>query len=79
MLVRDAGKWRVVHAVPGELEFKADFDRVKAEDLEVFFAPDRAFKGSLVHTGLRDSALVQRLCESALRAARSSTCMPGAA
>lgn len=72
ILVQDGGQWKVVHAVPGEREFKGDYDRVKMENLEVFFAPDRALRGCLVHTGLRDSTLVESLCREAIQNARDS-------
>ena len=70
VLVKENGEWKVVHAVPAEAEFSGDFDRVKAEGIGTFFAPDRAFRGSLVHTGLADSARVSALREEALQPAR---------
>ena len=72
IIVMDDGKWKVVHAVPGEPEFKGDFDRVKIEDLDVFYGPDRAWCGELAHTGLIDSASVRALCRDAIQAARDS-------
>lgn len=72
VVVKDDGKWMVAHSVPGEREFKGDFDRVKIEDLEVFYSQDRAFRGCLVHTGLTDSAMVASLCSNAVRMARDS-------
>lgn len=72
IIVRENGRWRVIHAVPGEKESKEDFDRVKIEDLELFYSGKRALKGCLVHTGLRDSALVSSLCHQATQAARDS-------
>ena len=69
LVVRDNGKWKVAHAVPGEHEFKGDFDRVKLEEIETFFAPDRAFRGCLVRTGVK---IPDRLPEKAVRAARDS-------
>ena len=45
------GRWRVIHAVPNEPEFKGDADRVKMETLEEFFAPRKASHGALIHTG----------------------------
>ena len=72
VIVLEDGKWKVVHAVPGETEFKGDFDRVKMEDLDLFFSPERACRGSIVHTGLRDSLQVRSLRRRAIRAARDS-------
>ena len=72
VLVKENEAWKVVHAVPGESDFPGDFDRVKAEAIGDFFAPDRAFRGCLVHTGLADSALVAALSREALQLARDS-------
>ena len=72
VLVKEEGTWKVVHAVPGESEFSGDFDRVKAEALDGYFSPDRAFRGSLVHTGLADSARIAALSGEALQLARDS-------
>lgn len=77
VLVKENGEWKVVHAVPAEAEFSGDFDRVKAEGIGTFFAPDRAFRGSLVHTGLADSARVSALREEALQLARDSVLFDG--
>ncbi|MBR4775272.1 MAG: hypothetical protein IK008_04155 [Bacteroidales bacterium] len=72
MLVKDGGTWKVVHSVPDEEEFDGDFDRVKMDDLSVFFSADRASKGSFVHTALMDSARIADLCQTAIRMARDS-------
>ncbi len=42
------GMWQVIHAVPGEPDFRGDSDRVKMEPLYRFFAPDRAACGALM-------------------------------
>ena len=72
ILVKDGDQWKVVHAVPGEKASKADFDRVKAEDLSVFFHRDRATRGALVHTSLTDSLKVAQIVSEALQSARDS-------
>lgn len=72
VLVREGDSWRVIHAVPGETESAADFERVKDETLEQFFASGRATHGELFHTGLSDSAAVSHIREEALRMARDS-------
>lgn len=74
LVVRDEGKWKVAHAVPAEPDYKGDFDRVKLEDIEVFFAPDRAWSGCLVRPGVRDP---ERMCAEAIRAARDSVAFDG--
>ena len=40
--------WYVIHAVPGEPDYKGDADRVKIDDLYRFFAPDRASRGAVM-------------------------------
>lgn len=72
IVVSDGGVWKVVHAVPGEREGKADFDRVKMEPLEVFYSQKRAFRGCLVHTGLTADSLAASLCSTAVQFARDS-------
>lgn len=48
ILVKDSGKWNVVHAVPGEPDFKNDSDRVKMEPIEKFFSRERAVCGAVM-------------------------------
>ncbi len=69
IVVREGERWKVVHAVPGERESSRDFDRVKKEDLEIFFSHDKAYRGCLVHTGLPAGSSV---CKDALDFARDS-------
>lgn len=42
------GKWHVIHAVPGEPDYRGDEDRVKAEAIESFFARTRAASGAVM-------------------------------
>ena len=44
ILKKMQGEWHVIHAVPGEPEFKGDPDRVKIEPLTRFFTPDTAVR-----------------------------------
>lgn len=69
VVVKEEGRWKVAHAVPGEREFKGDFDRVKLEDIGTFFAPGRAFRGCIARTGVH---IPDRLPAKAIRAARDS-------
>jgi len=48
MVVRHDEVWKVIHAVPGEPDFKGDPDRVKMEPIHRFFASDRAACGALM-------------------------------
>lgn len=70
VLAPSAEGWQVVHAVPYEAS-KDDFDRVKAEPLEVFFSAKMAAKGCLVHTGLAEEEALA-LCSVAFRQVRDS-------
>ena len=45
ILKKKAGQWYVIHAVPGEPDFKGDPDRVKMETVEVFFEKRKAVNG----------------------------------
>ena len=38
-------QWQVIHAVPGEAE-RGEPERLKAEPISVFYAPDRAIRGA---------------------------------
>ena len=48
LVVRDSGKWKVIHAVPGEPDFPGDPDRIKKEPLETFFSAKRAKSGAVM-------------------------------
>ena len=72
VLVRDDGEWKVVHAVPGEKESARDYDRVKEERLEQFFAPARARKGCLVHVDGLTQDQAEEMGRAALLFARDS-------
>ncbi len=48
ILKQEAGKWFVIHAVPGEPDYKGDEDRVKMEPIEKFFAKERASSGAVM-------------------------------
>lgn len=48
IVVKEGGKWQVVHAVPGEPDFDGDPDRVKMESIECFFHPDKASRGAVM-------------------------------
>lgn len=59
----------VVHAVPGEPEYKGDLDRVKVEPLTRFFASDRAARGEVMRMEV-DSLVAARAAVQALQIAR---------
>lgn len=48
ILTQKDGQWHVIHAVPGEPDFKGDPDRVKMEDAAVFFEPEKAVSGAVM-------------------------------
>ena len=66
IVVRDGGRWKIVHSVPAE---GGGESVAKAEDIDLFFLPERARRGCLVHTGVRDTL---QLAELALRYAMDS-------
>lgn len=55
VIVEHDDSLKVVHAVPGEPDFKGDFDRVKLEPIESFFSPSRALRGEIMRISLTDS------------------------
>ncbi|MBQ7042021.1 MAG: hypothetical protein IJN66_04885 [Muribaculaceae bacterium] len=55
IIVKHNDSLKVVHAVPGEPDFKGDFDRVKLEPIESFYSPSRASKGEIMRIPLSDS------------------------
>lgn len=59
-------KWYVIHAVPGEPDFKDEPDRVKMEEIEKFFAPQKAISGAVMRVE-GDSATCCRAATSAER------------
>lgn len=71
VLVKTNGEWKIVHAVPGEHEYKGDFDRVRINAPEEFFASGKAFRGCLIHTGLSDSTAIHTISKKAVEAAEN--------
>lgn len=63
--------WCVVHAVNDEPDFKGDFDRVKIERIERFFASDRASAGEIMHCLVNDS-LLQSVTHNAMELVQDS-------
>ena len=55
ILKKKDGQWYVIHAVPGEPDFKDDPDRVKMETVEVFFEERKAINGAIMRIA-EDSA-----------------------
>ena len=64
VVLRKGEPW-VVHAVPGEPDYKGDADRVKIDDLYRFFAPDRASRGAVMRVD-GESQAAQRAAQHAL-------------
>lgn len=48
ILKKQKGKWYVIHAVPGEPDFKDDPDRVKMEPIEAFFKKRKVVNGAIM-------------------------------
>ena len=66
----DSG-WCVIHSVNDEPDHPADFDRVKIEKIERFFAPARATNGEIMHTWLHEETIA-RMSQQALRLVKDS-------
>ena len=47
-------QWQVIHAVPGEAE-RGEPERLKAEPISVFYAPDRAIRGAWLRVNCPDN------------------------
>lgn len=63
VVVNDRGAWKVIHAVPGESGSVDELDKLKMEDVDAFFAADRAVAGAVMRTdadSLTKVAAVQR-------------------
>ncbi len=68
IVVGDNGKWKVVHAVPGESD--AGIDRVKIEPLDTFFLSTRAEHGSIMRLRGCDDITAQKAAHEAAQYAR---------
>lgn len=66
ILKKKDGQWYVIHAVPGEPDFKDDPDRVKMETVEVFFEERKAINGAIMRIA-EDSARAYRAAVQAER------------
>jgi len=66
-----AGVLMVVHAVPGEPDYKGDEDRVKMEKPEDFFASIRAHQGAVYRH--RDSVVARKAAVVAMQTYRRKT------
>ena len=47
-------QWQVIHAVPGEAE-RGEPERLKAEPISIFYAPDRAIRGAWLRVNCPDN------------------------
>ncbi len=63
IVVDSAGLFRVVHAVPDELDFPGDSERVKMDPLELFFRVDRAWAGAVCR--MDDSLVAAKAAQAA--------------
>lgn len=72
ILIRHNRRWNVIHAVPGEKDHPGDFERVKEECVKDFFSFGRAYKGCMVHTGLKNNEILDGIRNEAIRFVRDS-------
>lgn len=72
IVVNDSGIMKVIHAVPGEPEFKDDIDKVKMETIDKFFSKTNASHGCVMR-GADDSITYLRIAEKAKHIFRRNT------
>lgn len=65
ILKKENNQWYVIHAVPGEPDFKNDPDRVKMEPIEAFFENRKAICGAIMRIQ-KDTISAYRAAERAL-------------
>ena len=66
MLVKYEGKWKIVHAVPGEEDETDGIQYLKMDDLDLFFAPDRACAGCFARYDTTPEVL-EKVAQEAIR------------
>lgn len=66
IVVKEKGKWMIVHAVPGEPDFEGDPDRVKMDDVSRFFSSEYAKSGALMRVSA-DSTLCHQAARHAVK------------
>lgn len=66
MLVKYEGKWKIVHAVPGEENETGGIQYLKMDDLDLFFAPDRACAGCFARYDTTPEVL-EKVAQEAIR------------
>lgn len=71
LLVREENTWKVIHAVPGEPDSPNDSDRVKMENIALFFNKERAKAGAIMRIK-GDSLACYRAARHAVRLYRSA-------
>ncbi|MBR5119234.1 MAG: hypothetical protein IK100_11415 [Muribaculaceae bacterium] len=65
IVINDNGKWKVVHAVPGESE--KGIDRVKIEPIDTFFLSTRAEHGAIMRLKGCDITTAQKAARNAAK------------
>lgn len=65
------GKFKIVHAVPGETDSKDNEDRVKIDDIDTFFANDRAKTGAIMR--IENDSIAHHAAKEALRIYKKGT------
>lgn len=75
IVVDTMGKKMIVHAVPGEPDFKGDVDRVKLDPIEKYFSSVYALRGAVLR--LSDSTTARRASEVALAVFRRGVLFDG--
>lgn len=71
IVINDNGKWKVVHAVPGESD--DGIDRVKIEPIDTFFLSTRAEHGAIMRLRGCDAATARSAAQNAAKYAKQGT------
>jgi len=64
LMLKDS-TWNVIHAVPGEPDYKGDPDRIKMEELTIFFSRERAKTGAVMRLSIDSTLCHQAACHAA--------------
>jgi hypothetical protein len=70
IVVKENNRWKVVHAVPGEPDGEENPDRIKMEELDLFFHKKRATTGAVMRLSISPT-LCRRAACAAIRLYRA--------
>lgn len=65
IVVKQNNRFKIIHAVPDERDSEYDTDRVKIDDLQTFFKPERSISGAIMR--VNDSTIATTAAHRALQ------------